>query len=435
MLRELGLQGVGPSPQLHVTFAPRLNVLTGDNGLGKSFLLDVAWWALTGTWPGLPAWPRRGAKRREIDWTIVGKRGRAAVKESRFDASRQLWKWPAGRPNMPGLTVYARVDGSFSVWDPARNDWHRQAKSDPEAPRQPDAFHFSPTELWEGLQYEGKTVCNGLIRDWVSWQLQDDGTPGSAFQMLTRALEQLSPSHEPIRPGKPTRLSVEDVRDYPTIDMPYGNIPVVHASAGMKRILGLAYLIVWTWHEHVQAVEILGQPRDSRFVLLVDEVETHLHPLWQRRIVRSLIDVIDGLARETSVQVLLTTHSALVLASLEPFFDEEQDALFLFELHGQEVRLRQLPWAKQGDANDWLTSDLFGLAQPRSLEAERAVEAAEAFMRGDAQALPEGLSSPEEIDAELRRLLPEQDPFWPRWVVTREGGGRRGSMQPRRRAR
>ena len=31
--------------------APRLNVITGDNGLGKSFLLDVIWWALTRKWP------------------------------------------------------------------------------------------------------------------------------------------------------------------------------------------------------------------------------------------------------------------------------------------------------------------------------------------------------------------------------------------------
>ena len=261
------------------------------------------------------------------------------------------------------------------------------------------------------------------------------GAPDSAFQLLSRALEQLSPRNEPIRPGRPTRLSIEDVRDYPTVDMPYGNIPVVHASAGMKRILGLAYLIVWTWHEHVQAAELLGQPRDTRFNLLMDEVETHLHPLWQRRIVRSLIDVIDGLARETSVQVLLTTHSPLVLASLEPFFDEEKDALFLFELKDQGVRLRELPWAKQGDANDWLTSDIFGLEQPRSLEAEQAVEAAEAFMRGDMDALPEGLSTSRAINAELQRLLPEQDPFWPRWIVTLEEGGRRGPLQPRRRTR
>jgi hypothetical protein len=124
-----------------------------------------------------------------------------------------------------------------------------------------------------------------------------------------------------------------------------------------------------------------------------------------------------------------------VLASLEPFFTEERDAFFLFQLEDHQVHLRQLPWAKQGDANDWLTSEVFKLEQPRSLEAERVIEAAEAFMRGDRDALTEGLSTQERIHAELQRLLPEQDPFWPRWVVAREKGGRRGSLQSGRRAR
>ncbi len=435
MLRALHLQGVGPAPRFDIEFADRLNVLTGDNGLGKSFLLDVAWWSLTGTWPGMPAWPRRGAKRAEISWTIVNNRERVALgRKSAFNTQRQLWPWVPLRA--PGLTVYARVDGSFSVWDPARNWNHQGSSAKSETLRRPDAFHFSADELWEGLSYEGKTVCNGLIRDWVSWHLMDDGSPESPFQMLCRVLKGLSPSmEEPIRPGRSTRISVEDVRDYPTIDMPYGNIPVVQASAAMKRILGLAYLIVWTWHEHVQASELLGRTSDSRFILLVDEIETHLHPQWQRRIVRALVEVIEGLARKTSVQAMLTTHSPLVLASLEPFFDEEQDALFLFELKGQQVNLRQLPWVKQGDANDWLTSEVFRLEQPRSLEAERTIEAAEAFMRDERDALPEDLSTQARIHAELQRLLPEQDPFWPRWIVAREKGGRRGPLHSGRRAR
>jgi DNA repair ATPase RecN len=44
MLRELHLSGIGSATKFDLEFAPRLNVLTGDNGLGKSFVLDVAWW-------------------------------------------------------------------------------------------------------------------------------------------------------------------------------------------------------------------------------------------------------------------------------------------------------------------------------------------------------------------------------------------------------
>ena len=40
---------LGPAESLELQFGERLSVLTGDNGLGKSFVLEVAWWALTGT--------------------------------------------------------------------------------------------------------------------------------------------------------------------------------------------------------------------------------------------------------------------------------------------------------------------------------------------------------------------------------------------------
>ena len=52
MLNQLKLHYVGPSEDLEAEFGSRLNVLLGDNSLGKTFLLDVAWWALTRTWAG-----------------------------------------------------------------------------------------------------------------------------------------------------------------------------------------------------------------------------------------------------------------------------------------------------------------------------------------------------------------------------------------------
>ncbi|KJV07032.1 hypothetical protein VZ95_20350 [Elstera litoralis] len=47
MLKKLSLKGVGPAPEMEVEFAERLTVITGDNGLGKSFILDAVWFALT----------------------------------------------------------------------------------------------------------------------------------------------------------------------------------------------------------------------------------------------------------------------------------------------------------------------------------------------------------------------------------------------------
>ncbi len=41
MLKHLELKNVGPAARMKLDFGSRLNLLTGDNGLGKSFLLDM----------------------------------------------------------------------------------------------------------------------------------------------------------------------------------------------------------------------------------------------------------------------------------------------------------------------------------------------------------------------------------------------------------
>jgi DNA repair ATPase RecN len=51
MLKSLHLKNVGPAPEMTLELGSRMNLITGDNGLGKSFLLDVMWWALTRRWP------------------------------------------------------------------------------------------------------------------------------------------------------------------------------------------------------------------------------------------------------------------------------------------------------------------------------------------------------------------------------------------------
>jgi hypothetical protein len=221
-----------------------------------------------------------------------------------------------------------------------------------------------------------------------------------------------------MRPGKPARVWVEDARDIPTIDLPYGNIPITEASAGMKRVLSLAYLLVWTWYEHTRASELLNQEPTDRLVLLIDEVESHLHPQWQRILLPTILELGKNLQPKLKTQVIATTHSPLVLASMEPYFQEPQDRLFLFELKDRDVTLTQVPWAKQGDTIGWLTSDIFGLKQARSREAEEAIEAAEALMRGeDMSDYPLRLRTKQQIDKALRDLLPGHDPFWPRWIV------------------
>lgn len=418
MLEYLKMRDVGPAPQIEVELASRLNFLTGDNGLGKTFLLDIAWWALTRTWARMPAAPHRQKDAKpSIEYGYRASSG-AHGYTSHFNRDGQIWPIKQGRPPIPGMVIYAQVDGGFSVWDPARNYWKKAA---PEGPSRPPAFLFAPAEVWDGLPREAsKKLCNGLIYDWAAWQREN----GEAFGQLIRVLRQLSPSpDEPLVPGKLTRVSLDDVRDYPTLVMPYEQeVAIVHASAGMRRIVALAYLLVWTWQEHLRACTLLGASPAREIIFLIDEIEAHLHPQWQRRIVPALLDVMEALTgeHEAPVQLITGTHSPLVLASVEPHFDEARDSVLHLALQDHQVTLDPIPWAKQGDVTGWLVSEVFGLRQARSVAAERAIEAAEAFMRGDTAALPNGLASRETIQAELERVLAGHDPFWPRWIVWSE---------------
>jgi hypothetical protein len=405
MLKELHLRSVGPSSQFDVEFADRLNIFTGDNGLGKSFLLDVAWWVLTGNWVEQPAYPQRNTEEIPRIISQISTKDGVQDYQSGFNFSEQQWTNIESPPELNEVVIFVRVDGSFSVFDPVRN--------------RDSAYNFTPDTLWNGLKLKRKTLCNGLIQDWVTWQNQPQKMP---FQLLSDVIKRLSPHpDEWIEIGEPTRVSVDDVRDIPTINLPYGNIPITQASAGMKRILGLAYLLVWTWYEHEKASELTQREPMNKIVLLIDEIESHLHPRWQRVILPCILSVVNQLKPDITIQTLVTTHSPLVLASLEPIFDEEQDKLFLFELQGKDVELNEVYWTKQGDTVGWLTSEIFGLKQARSQESETAIEAAEAWMRDDEMnAFPENLRTQSQIHQELQRLLPGHDPFWPRWIVTAE---------------
>ncbi len=405
MLESLELKNVGPAPRMALELAPRLNLITGDNGLGKSFLLDIAWWALTRTWAREMAVPKPRAKA-EISYAYTKKTTGSYTFVSKYEPARMRWTVKASRPPIPGLILYAQVDGGFAVWDPMRNYWKE------DAPDRPNAFLFTPEEVWTGNEY-----CKGLLDDWALWQAGSD----PSFKVLEQVIEILSPSaEEKLLPGELRKLTVKDPQRYPTLRMPYGeDVAVIHASAGMRRVIALAYLLTWAWQEHLESAELRGAKPAREIVFLIDEIEGHLHPQWQRRIVPALLKVMDALpgTHGSKVQLIAATHSPLVLASLEPFFDADQDAWFDLDLEERAVVLRKRPYVRQGEVGNWLVSHAFDLREPRSFEGERAVAEAERLMQKKAPLRGEIKAA----DQALRDAgLPDIDTFWVRWRYFRD---------------
>lgn len=415
MLRKLMLHHVGPAADLALDpVAPRLNLIAGDNGLGKSFLLDAAWWSLTRTWheiPAVPSAPDASITHHYDDDSSVTRT------TSNWSPDGQFWKRRAGRPANPGLVIYARIDGSFSVWDPARN-YRLYKRKDGSESESPAAYKFSAKAVMRGLRRrtsvsgveQEETLCLGLIDDWRSWQQSSD----PRFELLKRLLSVLGPDGQPLEPGELYRPSLDDVRELPTIRMPYGqDVPVTYAPAGVQRMCKLAYLLAWAMSEHETESLRLNRGASTQVVILFDEPETHLHPRWQRTVLPSLLKAVGSwrAPEPPDVQLLVATHSPLVLASVEPLFDPKLDALWKLDLVDGQVRIERDIWRKRGDANMWLVSDVFDLPAPTSREAEAAMKEAGKLM-SDEGATREGADA---VREKLRQVLADTDPFWLGW--------------------
>ena len=383
-------------PSMVLEPAERLTLIAGDNGLGKTFLLDCAWWALTGSWASVPAAPREGTDRNgvSIEFAVRGPRAAVTPQSVRYDWNKLRWQDHPGGTTVAGLVVYACVDGSYAVWDPAAES---------------GAWVYSREQVWHGVD-KGDSKIEGLVRDWRNWQsAADKGT----FETFRAVLEHLSPSDlGPLSPGPMTRVPY-DKREMPTIEHRYGRVPIIYASAAVKRVLSLAYLIVWTWSEHRIFCHMAKRLPERRMVILVDEVEAHLHPRWQRQLLPALVSVAHLLSDEVEAQLIVSTHSPLVLASSETVFSETKDALLHLQLKGDLVALRTLDYMKFGKVDRWLMSDVFELTHPRSKEAEDAIERARRIQR---QADSPTREEVRLISDDLRSSLADDDDFWPRWV-------------------
>ena len=424
-LSRLSLNNVGPSSTMEIEFKSRFNLITGDNGLGKTFLLECAWWAITGVWSDEPVYPRNQERPASISFERTDGQGNTLPRKQLFERNSQSWPIPDFSSYSKGLAVYARVDGTFAAWDPARHEAALDHEKSAVSP-----LNFTRDQIWDGLRWPGqeRTLCNGLFYDWAFWMADPASSPLRTFESV---LATLSPAHDPGAELKSAGLTKQgaDSRMIPALHSPHGPVPLKVAAASVQRIVNLAYLVVWAWESHLEACRKLKAAPHENMIVLIDEPEAHLHPQWQRSLMASFAALAGRLSDSLNVQWLAVTHSPLVLASLDGIFSDQTDALFSFgygrpttaSQTGQSVPISEpavspIEYAPHGTSDGWFTSSAFNLEQPRSLKAERVINRANELMLaddGDDDKTPEQIRKTNE---ELKALLSGLDEFWAYWA-------------------
>lgn len=209
---------------------------------------------------------------------------------------------------------------------------------------------------------------------------QSDGLPARANQAIKRAL--------PAFLGQFRNLRIEgDDRPRLVVDKLGTKLDHSQLSDGERGVL--AVLMDLT-RRLSQANPNLADPaRDGCAVVLIDELDLHMHPRWQREIVSRLIKTFP------KCQFVATTHSPTIISEVQP------ESLFLLRQDGDYIVPARCGQAYGLDIND-VMEHIMGAA-PRPVPATNAINSIEeALESGDLDLARTRL-------AELRALLHGDD--------------------------
>lgn len=137
-------------------------------------------------------------------------------------------------------------------------------------------------------------------------------------------------------------------------------VPTLALSDGYRSVLALAGDLVWRL---IQAFPASTDPLGEEGVVLIDELDIHLHPIWQREISIWLREQFPNL------QFIVATHSPLIAAGAG------SDALTLkFSLHDGKAAVEEVPDISAMNVDRILQSDAFGLVSPFSPQTQDKID-------------------------------------------------------------
>lgn len=305
----------------------------------------------------------------------------------------------------PRLNIIVEDDGAdarpllAAIYDAATERWPAVLMADDTRCHDPSGWAGRSSVVERGMMRSSawsRNACN--IADY--WRV--DGPPSPALVgRLSATLAAISASD---------KASIAIRNDGIVLPDGYG-VSVAKAPLSVRRFTEAAFLLALMAVEHEAMHAADDTIPAEELTLCVHLPSLGLHPRWERTILANLRAAADvAFNGAVRTQMVVATSSPLVLASAEPAFDADRDALWRLPF-GPRATAQRLPWERRGTIDAWLTSDLFGLREPRSLEAELAIVDAQACVR-DGDREPGRLAA---ITTALEAALPAGDPLLSRW--------------------
>lgn len=352
-------------------------VLAGLNGSGKSTLLKAIALALTGSvaartlQESFANWIRVGAQEAEVTTLVVFSKDDVeypytqGLGWTRSDTGREPKLFPflhqVDANSYEGVLESDFFDGGFAA---AYGPYRRLSGHAADAQR----LMAGPNPLARlvSLFREDASLIEGTVwlRELYLKHLEGDNRAGQAEEGVLRLLNDgLLPGHVQVEGIDSSGLKVRT---------PDAELPLAELSDGYRTVVALVIDIVrHLYHYYTSlAIEEFADEQGAcprvlhPGVVLIDEVELHLHVSWQKRIGFWLK------RHFPNIQFIVTTHSPFVCQAADP------RGLIRLPAPGEDRPVEHVSeelyyTVVNGSADDAVMTELFGLETPYSKESEK----------------------------------------------------------------
>ena len=356
------------------------HVILGDNGAGKSSVLRSIALALLGPREGLAArqnwnaWLRHSDSERidsasvsieliaDQDYDFFSKQGRrtsqrtyyAGVVLERVGGSVQLDK-----ETTRGLGADRHVWAGNGWFSAAYGPFRRFAGGDRDA----DRIFFSNPRLGAHISVFGEDVALTESLLWLqelNYQLLEKRPEGALLELLMNFVNQDHFLPHDVKLDEVTSKAV-NFRDA------NGNLlEVEQLSDGYRAVLSMTFELIRQLRRTFSVEQMFspdGKAVVAPGVVLIDEIDAHLHPTWQKQIGWWLIEHFP------EIQFIVTTHSPLVCQAAA--------AGSIFRLaepgssgSGEMLKGSELNRLLYGDILEAYSTEAFGTSDTRSEEGQ-----------------------------------------------------------------
>ncbi|KFF14109.1 hypothetical protein IW15_01290 [Chryseobacterium soli] len=215
-------------------------------------------------------------------------------------------------------------------------------------------------DLYDAEQLLSDLYASSLLED----NKEKEGTITKLLRKLKELLLDLLPdikNTESIIINPPLNTDGTKRDNLVEIETPKGKVPLFNLSLGYKTMLAwavdLAIRMLW---DNPDSPNPLKEPA----VVIIDEIDLHLHPEWQRSLRTYLTQHF------TRTQFICTAHSPFMAQA-----SENENLCVLNKIENDDVIINNEPEVVAGwKIGQIITSDLFGIKSERSPEVEEMVK-------------------------------------------------------------